>query len=100
MSSGGLSDPEPATSEIQGLADQVKGQLEEATGKNYAIYRAILYRAQVVVGTNYFLKVQFGGKDKDYIHLRIFQALPAQGGRIDLSGFQQDKTLSDPIIYF
>ncbi|XP_070607690.1 cystatin-A1-like [Erythrolamprus reginae] len=96
----GLSHAKPATPEIQSYADQVKGQLEDATGKNYATYTAILYRQQPVAGMDYFVKVKCGEENQDYVHMRIFKALPYQGGPIDLSGFQLGKTLSDPITYF
>uniref|UniRef100_A0A670YY75 Cystatin n=2 Tax=Pseudonaja textilis TaxID=8673 RepID=A0A670YY75_PSETE len=97
---GELSPPEPATPEIQGLADQVKGALEEETNRRFATYEAISYRTQVVAGTNYFIKVQCGDWENDYVHLKIFQALPDQGGQAELSGFQLDKTKADPITYF
>uniref|UniRef100_A0A2D4GQ46 Cystatin domain-containing protein n=1 Tax=Micrurus corallinus TaxID=54390 RepID=A0A2D4GQ46_MICCO len=100
MNPGGLSPPEPATPEIQGIANQVKGKLEAATNKSFATYEAILYCAQVVAGTNYFIKMQCGHREKDYVHLRIFQALPVEGGQAELSSFQLDKTKADPITYF
>ncbi|XP_070607691.1 cystatin-B-like [Erythrolamprus reginae] len=96
----GLSHAKPATPEIQSYADQVRGQLEDAADKKYATYTAILYRQQSVAGMDYFVKVKCGEENQDYVHLRIFKALPSEGGRIDLSGFQLGKTLSDPIIYF
>ncbi|XP_058041303.1 leukocyte cysteine proteinase inhibitor 1-like [Ahaetulla prasina] len=100
MNIGGLSPPEPATAEIQGIANQVKDKLEDATNKRFATYEAILYCAQVVAGKNYFIKMRCGDKEKDYVHLRIFQALPVQGGQVELSSFQVDKTKDDPITYF
>ncbi|XP_039203661.1 cystatin-A-like [Crotalus tigris] len=100
MNPGGLSPPKPATPEIQGFADQVKSKLEEATNQTFAKYKAILYRQQVVAGMNYFVKMQCGDEEKDYIHLRIFEALPVYGGQVELSGFQVDKTKDDPIAYF
>ncbi|XP_034282277.1 leukocyte cysteine proteinase inhibitor 1-like [Pantherophis guttatus] len=100
MNIGGLSPPEPATPEIQGIAQQVKNKLEAAANKRFATYKAILYCAQVVAGMNYFIKMRCGDKEKDYVHLRIFQALPVQGGLVELSSFQLDKTKDDPITYF
>ncbi|KAM3836452.1 leukocyte cysteine proteinase inhibitor 1-like [Vipera latastei] len=100
MSAGGLSPPEPATPEIQGIANQVKVQLEEETNKSFAIYKAILYSVQVVAGMNYFVKMRCGDKENDYVHLRIFEALPVNGGQIELSSYQLGKTKEDPITYF
>lgn len=45
-------------------------------------------------------QMQCGDREKDYIHLRIFQALPVQGGQVELCSFQLDKTKDDPITYF
>ncbi|XP_063160572.1 cystatin-B-like [Candoia aspera] len=100
MNCGGLSTPKPATPEVQGIANQVKGELEKAANKRFFIYRAILFCEQLVAGMNYFVKMQCGDKPKDYVHLRIFEALPVYGGKIELSSFQLDKTKDDPIIYF
>uniref|UniRef100_A0A8C6Y0T4 Uncharacterized protein n=1 Tax=Naja naja TaxID=35670 RepID=A0A8C6Y0T4_NAJNA len=46
------------------------------------------------------LQVKYGDQEKDYVHLRIFQALPVQGGQVELTHFQLDKTKDDPITYF
>ncbi|XP_032075326.1 leukocyte cysteine proteinase inhibitor 1-like [Thamnophis elegans] len=100
MNVGGLSPPEPATPEIQAIANQVQDKLKEATNKRFATYKAVLYRAQVVAGMNYFIKMRCGDMEKDYVHLRVFQALQGQGGQTELSGFQLDKTKDDPITYF
>ncbi|XP_029142945.1 leukocyte cysteine proteinase inhibitor 1-like, partial [Protobothrops mucrosquamatus] len=75
----------------------VKPKLEAATNRTFAKYEAILYRQQVMAGMNYFVKMQCGDKEKDYIHLRIFEALPVHGGQVKLSSFQVDKTKDDPI---
>ncbi|KAM6447833.1 cystatin-B-like [Liasis olivaceus] len=100
MSYGRLSTPKPATPEVQGVADQVKEELEKAANKTFSIYRAILFCEQPVAGMNYFVKMQCGDREKDYVHLRIFQALLVYGGKAELSSFQMDKTRDDPILYF
>lgn len=41
-----------------------------------------------------------GDKENDYIHLRIFEALPVNGGQVELSSYQLGKTKEDPIAYF
>lgn len=98
MMTGGLSDPKPATPEIQHLVDQVKPQLESRENKTYGIFTAILYRSQVVAGVNYFVKVQNG--ENDYVHLRIFEALPHENQGPRLTGYQTGKTRDDPLDYF
>uniref|UniRef100_A0A8C5SHK8 Cystatin domain-containing protein n=1 Tax=Laticauda laticaudata TaxID=8630 RepID=A0A8C5SHK8_LATLA len=95
---GGPQKPDQGTPKAR--TPRVKGMLEVATNKRFATYEAILYCAQVVAGTNYFIKVQCGDREKDYVHLRIFQVLPVQGGQVELSSFQLDKTKADPITYF
>lgn len=44
--------------------------------------------------------MQCSDKENDYIHLRIYKALPASGGQVELSSFQEGKTKVDPITYF
>ncbi|KFP24364.1 Cystatin-B, partial [Colius striatus] len=95
---GGLSEPEPATPEIQHIADQVKQQLESKENTKYSMFKAILYRSQVVAGTNYFIKMQVS--DNSYIHLRVFQSLPYENQGPTLDGFQTGKTRDDPLTYF
>ncbi|XP_019335674.1 cystatin-B [Alligator mississippiensis] len=62
---GGLTPTEPAIPEVQKIADQVKSQLEAKTDKTYTVFKAIIYRTQLVGGTNYFIKVkpQLEGKE-------------------------------------
>uniref|UniRef100_A0A8D2LNG2 Cystatin domain-containing protein n=1 Tax=Varanus komodoensis TaxID=61221 RepID=A0A8D2LNG2_VARKO len=97
---GGLTDPAPVTPKVQEIANKVSGQLEKKTGDNYSIFQVISYRTQVVSGTNYFIKVSHGDAATDYIHLRVFQALPCYGGGLELASYQLGKTRDDPIIYF
>ncbi|KAK0140420.1 Cystatin-B [Merluccius polli] len=94
---GGLGDPTMANEETQKLCDKVKQDVQVKTARSYVNFEAITYRSQVVAGTNYFIKVNVGGSD--YIHLRVFEKLPCNGGYI-LSGVQEGKTLDDPIKYF
>ncbi|POI26350.1 hypothetical protein CIB84_009900 [Bambusicola thoracicus] len=98
MMPGGLSDPKPATPEVQHLADQVKPQLERRENETYTMFTAIIYRTQVVAGTNYFVKVQNSG-DK-YVHLKIFEPLPQENQDPHLTGYQTGKTRDDPLVYF
>ncbi|XP_073343890.1 cystatin-A1-like [Pagrus major] len=92
---GGWSHTMDATKETQCICDQVKSLVEGNTNKIYQEFRAIKYRVQVVAGTNYLFKVCVGGPN--YIHLFVFQALPCNGGWLQLSGVQEDKTKDDPL---
>ncbi len=40
------------------VAVQVRGELENKTGKVFPEYYAVSYRSQVVAGINYFIKVR------------------------------------------
>ncbi|XP_042316317.1 leukocyte cysteine proteinase inhibitor 1-like [Sceloporus undulatus] len=100
MLAGGLSPTKPATPEVQAITSQMKGQLEAKVNQNYSTFEAISYRPQVVAGTNYFIKVRVGDGESDYVHLRVFRALPVEGGQVELAGYQLHKTKDDPITYF
>ncbi|XP_060940489.1 cystatin-B-like [Limanda limanda] len=77
---------------------EMKHEVEARTGKIYPIFKAKLYRTQVVAGINYLIKVQVG--EEKYDHLQIFQALPCDGGTLDLTGIQQGKSSDDPLVPF
>ncbi|KFQ61330.1 cystatin-A [Pelecanus crispus] len=98
MMPGGLSETKPATPEIQHIVNQVKQQYESKQDRTYDIFKAIVYRTQVVAGINYFIKVQDG--DDDYVHLRVFQSLPHENQGPSLVSFQSGKTRDDPLTYF
>uniref|UniRef100_A0A8B9STG3 Cystatin domain-containing protein n=1 Tax=Anas platyrhynchos TaxID=8839 RepID=A0A8B9STG3_ANAPL len=100
METGGLSETQPATPEVQHIADQVKAEFERREHKRYDTFRAIVYRTQVVAGTNYFIKVQISNSDTDYVHLRVFQALPQENQGPSLERYQTGKTRDDPLEYF
>uniref|UniRef100_A0A8D0C4Z2 Cystatin domain-containing protein n=1 Tax=Salvator merianae TaxID=96440 RepID=A0A8D0C4Z2_SALMN len=99
MMTGGLSDVQPATPDIQKLADQVSEDFNEnKENQSYPIFRAVDYKTQVVAGTNYFIKVDIG--QGNYIHLRIFLPLPHTNEGPSLTSFQTGKVESDPLNYF
>ncbi|XP_068555165.1 cystatin-B-like [Anas acuta] len=100
METGGLSETQPATPEVQHIADQVKPEFERREHKRYDTFRAIVYRTQVVAGTYYFIKVQISNSDTGYVHLRVFQALPQENQGPSLERYQTGKTRDDPLEYF
>ncbi|NXN31578.1 CYTB protein, partial [Nycticryphes semicollaris] len=77
---------------------QVKPQFESRENRTCGIFNAVEYRTQVVAGTNYFIKVQVS--DNEYVHLRVFQALPHENQRPSLVSYQTGKTRDDPLTYF
>ncbi|KAL2094245.1 hypothetical protein ACEWY4_008964 [Coilia grayii] len=95
---GGLGKLEDVTPELKAFCNEVKATVEEKVGKKYDVYTAKSYRHQMVQGTNYFVKVHVGGDD--YIHLRLFEALPCDGQKRELHSIQTNKTESDEIAYF
>ncbi|XP_032047359.1 leukocyte cysteine proteinase inhibitor 1-like [Aythya fuligula] len=98
MEPGGLSKTQPATPEIQHIVDQVKAEYERRENRTFDIFQAIVYRDQLVAGTNYFIKVQIS--DTSYAHLRVFQALPQEKQGPNLESYQIDKTRDDPVTPF
>ena len=92
---GGFGAVKPADDEIKSLVAKVKGDAEKKLGKNYAVFEAVSYSAQVVCGTNYAVKVKVG--ENEYIHLTIFVALPCYGGKVELSEAEGGKTLADAL---
>ncbi|XP_070709240.1 cystatin-B-like [Pempheris klunzingeri] len=95
---GGFSDPKDATEDIQRICDQVKPLVQAKTDKIYEEFRAIQYREQVVAGVIYLIKVDVGGRK--FIHLKVLQVLPCNGGGLELLGLQQDKTKEEPLVPF
>uniref|UniRef100_A0A2K6TTP7 Cystatin-B n=1 Tax=Saimiri boliviensis boliviensis TaxID=39432 RepID=A0A2K6TTP7_SAIBB len=81
---------QPATAETQNI-------LEEKEHK-FPVFKAVSFRSQVVVGTNYFIKVHVG--DEEFVHLRVFQSLPHENKPLTLSNFQTNKAKQDELSYF
>ncbi|NXY83377.1 CYTB protein, partial [Alcedo cyanopectus] len=76
---------------------QVKPQFESRENRTYDMFKAIIYKTQVVAGVNYFIKVQVSD---EYVHLRVFQSLPGLNEGPSLVSFQTGKTRDDPLTYF
>ncbi|NWH70205.1 CPI1 inhibitor, partial [Piaya cayana] len=74
---------------------KVKPQLEKVASRTYAIFLAVLYRSQAVVGTSYLIKVQVA--DGDYAHLLVFQAPTERSHGPDLVQYWTGKSRDDPL---
>ncbi|XP_047468131.1 cystatin-B-like isoform X1 [Mugil cephalus] len=92
---GGWSETEPATEEIQRVCDEVKGHVEEKTNKKYDVFTALQYRRQVVSGMNYLIKVNSG--PSSHLHMKVYEALPCDGGQKSVSGVEEGHTKDDPL---
>ncbi|NXP52957.1 CYTB protein, partial [Heliornis fulica] len=77
---------------------QVKPEFESKENRTCGIFKAIIYKTQVVAGINYFSKVQ--DSDDSYAHLKVFQSLPHENEGPVLVSFQTGKTRDDPLTYF
>ncbi|EPY83890.1 cystatin-B-like [Camelus bactrianus] len=98
MMCGASSATQPATAEIQAIADQVKAQLEEKENKKFSLFKAVEFKSQVVAGRNFFIKVQVD--DEEFVHLRVFESLPHENKPPALASYQTNKARHDELSYF
>ncbi|XP_063058371.1 cystatin-B-like [Engraulis encrasicolus] len=95
---GGLGNVQDVTADIEAFCKEVKSTVEKHANKAYDVYTPKAFREQVVAGSNYFVKVHVGGEE--YIHLRLFQDLPCNGGKREVHSLATNKTAADEILYF
>ena len=93
---GGLSSAKPTNAEIEEIVSSVRNNFQEAN-YNTDKFETHSYKSQVVNGTNFFVKVE---TDKEFVHLRIHQALPNNESVVSLHSQQNNKTKQDEINYF
>eukprot|EP00291_Cryptomonas_curvata_P016016 CAMPEP_0172151442 /NCGR_PEP_ID=MMETSP1050-20130122/231_1 /TAXON_ID=233186 /ORGANISM="Cryptomonas curvata, Strain CCAP979/52" /LENGTH=101 /DNA_ID=CAMNT_0012819547 /DNA_START=9 /DNA_END=314 /DNA_ORIENTATION=- len=88
MMAGGCGESQSADAEIQALVDSVKPFVESSKSVSYTKFEAVSFRAQVVAGTNYFVKVLVHASDsvESTLLLRIFKPLPFAGTDAQLAG--------------
>ncbi|KAA0196976.1 Cystatin-B [Fasciolopsis buskii] len=99
MLCGGTTDTRtPDAGEKTKLEKVLREQLESHIGHTPQTVEVIEICTQVVAGTNYFAKVKIG--DEDYIHARVFEAMPCHGGGVKVHSVQKNKTAADSLKYF
>jgi cystatin-A/B len=95
---GGTSAEREADAEIQSICDQLRGEVEDKSGKKFTEYTALKVCSQVVAGTNYFVKIHVG--NEECVHARIFRPLPHTGAPPSVHSVQVSKTKHDQLQYF
>ncbi|VDI00939.1 cystatin-A/B [Mytilus galloprovincialis] len=91
---GGLSDVMQPNEEVNRIVADLKGEIEAQLGEKLNTYKVVSFKRQVVAGTNYFIKIEYGLK---YVHIRVSKSL---GGRVTLASVESGHKLHDLIKYF
>ena len=63
---GGFSEPREVDDEIQDVLKKIRDQVEEQQGKQFETFEAVKYARQTVAGTNFIIKVNIIGLDRNY----------------------------------
>ena len=95
MMCGGFTGDRAADDEVKALAKEMKAQTEAKLGATYSEFEAVSYKTQVVAGTNYLIKVKVG--NDQYVHIKVYEKLPCNGGEKELKLAEGGKTLADPL---
>lgn len=80
--------------EAQEIANSVRAKVEEDVGP-LKTFEVVLFKTQVVAGTNYKLKVKVD--DDVYFHLKVFKPLPCYGTENELHEVTPGVKLTDPL---
>ncbi|XP_063415017.1 cystatin-A2-like [Mytilus trossulus] len=91
---GGLSDVEQPNEEVTRIVADLKGEIEDQIGEKLNNFKVVSFKRQVVAGTNYFIKIEYGLK---YVHIRVFKSL---GGGVTLAKVETGHKLLDLINSF
>jgi cystatin-A/B len=95
MMCGGKGQVNPADESIVEMVNNVRSEVEAQANASYTVFEAVSFRSQVVAGTNFFVKVRVDGDQ--YVHVRIFRALPCNGGGLQVSGVTTGQTLESDL---
>uniref|UniRef100_A0A8C9PJS2 Cystatin-B n=1 Tax=Spermophilus dauricus TaxID=99837 RepID=A0A8C9PJS2_SPEDA len=84
-------------SKTQDITNQVKSQLEEKENQKFPVFKAVSFKSQVVAGTNFFIKVNTGGKN--FMHLWVFRNLPHEKSPLTLLTYKTNKAKHNELNY-
>ena len=93
---GGLSEVQKSDEKINLLVKNVKKEFENKTYST-EIFEPDTYKSQIVNGVNYFIKIK---TDKEYVHIRVHEALPHEQSKVTYNNHQLEKKKEDEITYF
>uniref|UniRef100_A0A9J8AUV7 Cystatin domain-containing protein n=3 Tax=Cyprinus carpio TaxID=7962 RepID=A0A9J8AUV7_CYPCA len=87
----------PVTPEVKRMCLEMKSQVEESAGVNFAVYIPVDFISTNECGINYtyVIKVDVGGET--CVHVKIFQAA---GGERNVQDTRYPKSNSDPLFPF
>ena len=95
---GGIGEDKVADEDAQSILDESRDQIVRELGAEPAELKAVRYATQTVAGFNYFIKAHLG--NKQFIHVRIYKALPCNGGAATVQAIQKEKSEHEPVIIF
>ena len=95
MPVGGYSTQQEVTSDIQGLAEAVKEEIQTKCNRSFPTFEVIEFAKQIVAGVNYDLKIKVG-EDK-FINAVVFQALPHKGGGLSVISVKEEIDIDDTL---
>ncbi|XP_056601652.1 cystatin-B-like [Triplophysa dalaica] len=93
---GGYGDITSLYPEIHSICEKIKADVEKKAEQKFPTFIPISFMQGIVAGINYIIKIYVGlaGED-ECIHVKVFQALACNGGKLTLNGHQYPKTKAD-----
>ncbi len=95
MLAGGWNESSGLTEEQFNMVTELRHQVQEKAGKEFAHFHPIAIRSQVVAGTNFFVKIQVS--DTEFIHVKIFRPLPYTQQGPEVNEVHLEKTQHDEL---
>lgn len=95
MLAGGWKESSGLTEDQHHMINELRHEVQEKAGKEFAHFNPVAIRSQVVAGTNYFVKIQVS--DSEYIHVKIFKPLPHTMERPQVNEVHLEKSQHDEL---